>query len=80
VARGAPISPKCIAGSERYELQLREVSSALLGRPDHDVGAVRRAFGHVPVAGYFAAGEIGPVAGKNFLHGFTASILFFCEA
>jgi small ligand-binding sensory domain FIST len=32
----------------------------------------------VPVAGYFAAGEIGPVAGKNFLHGL--SILLFREA
>jgi small ligand-binding sensory domain FIST len=49
--------------------------SALFGQPDHDVSAVRRAFGDVPVAGFFAAGEIGPVAGKNFLHGFTASIL-----
>jgi len=26
------------------------------------------------------AGEIGPVAGKNFLHGFTASILLFRES
>ena len=51
--------------------------SALFGQPDHDVNAVRRAFGDVPVAGFFAAGEIGPVAGKNFLHGFTASILLF---
>ena len=50
---------------------------ALFGEPDHDVGAVRRVFGDVPVAGFFAAGEIGPVAGKNFLHGFTASILLF---
>jgi len=53
---------------------------ALFGEPDHDVGAVRRVFGNVPVAGFFAAGEIGPVAGKNFLHGFTASILLFREA
>jgi small ligand-binding sensory domain FIST len=29
------------------------------------------------VAGCFAAGEIGPVAGRNFVHGFTASILAF---
>jgi len=53
---------------------------ALFGEPDHDIGAVRRVFGDVPVAGFFAAGEIGPVAGKNFLHGFTASILLFREA
>lgn len=48
---------------------------ALFGQPDHDVGAVRRAFGDVPVAGFFAAGELGPVGGRNFLHGFTASLL-----
>src|SRR5438046_166959 len=49
----------------------------LFGQPDHDVGAVRRAFGEIPVAGFFAAGELGPVAGRNFVHGFTASILLF---
>jgi small ligand-binding sensory domain FIST len=30
-----------------------------------------------PTAGFFAAGEIGNVGGKNFLHGFTASVLLF---
>ena len=49
----------------------------LFGQPDHDVGAVSRAFGEIPVAGFFAAGELGPVAGRNFVHGFTASILLF---
>ncbi|HEV8534510.1 MAG TPA: FIST N-terminal domain-containing protein [Candidatus Limnocylindria bacterium] len=49
----------------------------LFGQPDHDVGAVRRAFGEIPVAGFFAAGELGPVAGRNFVHGFTASLLLF---
>jgi small ligand-binding sensory domain FIST len=48
---------------------------ALFGQPHHDVGAVQRAFGDVPVAGFFAAGELGPVGGRNFLHGFTASML-----
>ena len=57
-----------------------EVRSALFGQPEQDVGAVRRAFGDVPVADCFAAGEIGPVAGKDVLHGFTASIFFIREA
>jgi len=48
---------------------------ALFGQPDHDVGAVRSAFGDVPVAGFFAAGELGPVGQRNFVHGFTASLL-----
>lgn len=42
---------------------------------DHDVQAVRRSLGVDAVAGFFANGEIGPVAGKNHVHGFTASIL-----
>jgi small ligand-binding sensory domain FIST len=44
---------------------------------DHDVLAVRAGLETTGVAGFFAAGEIGPVAGRNYLHGFTASILVF---
>jgi small ligand-binding sensory domain FIST len=29
--------------------------------------------------GFNCAGEIGPVGGKNFLHGFTASIALFVD-
>ena len=47
----------------------------LFGQPNHDVTAVRRAFGDIPVAGFFAAGELGPIAGRSFVHGFTASML-----
>lgn len=65
--------PAEVAGALLFSCNGR--GSALFGQPDHDVNAVRRAFGDVPVAGFFAAGELGPVAGKNFLHGFTASIL-----
>ncbi|GEL18725.1 FIST signal transduction protein [Pseudonocardia asaccharolytica] len=44
---------------------------------DHDVEAVRVGLGIDGVAGFFAAGEIGPVGGRNQLHGFTASLLAF---
>jgi small ligand-binding sensory domain FIST len=44
---------------------------------DHDVLAVRSGLNTTGVAGFFAAGEIGPVGGRNHLHGFTASILVF---
>ena len=46
----------------------------LFGEPDHDAAALAEAFGPVPTAGFFCNGEIGPVGGSNYLHGFTASI------
>lgn len=45
--------------------------------PHHDAGALARQFDKLPLAGFFAAGELGPVGGQNFLHGFTASIALF---
>lgn len=51
--------------------------ASMFASADHDVAAVRRGLGISGVAGFFAGGEIGPVAGRNHLHGFTASILAF---
>lgn len=45
--------------------------AALYGMPGRDSGMFRRAFGDVPLGGMFCAGEIGPVQGATFLHGFT---------
>jgi small ligand-binding sensory domain FIST len=50
----------------------------LFGEPDHDVRRVEEALG-LPVAGFFCNGEIGPVGGRNFLHGYTASIGIFAK-
>jgi small ligand-binding sensory domain FIST len=66
-------------------LQGRKADAALLftcnGRgtrlfeaPDHDVAVLTEELGRIAVAGFFAAGELGPVGGHNFLHGFTASV------
>lgn len=49
----------------------------LFGVPDHDADAVADALGRVPLAGAFCAGEVGPVAGSNHVHGFTASLALF---
>ena len=49
----------------------------LFPQPDHDAAAVRAAVGDVPLAGLFAQGELGPVGGRNFIHGFTASLALF---
>lgn len=47
--------------------------------PGHDVRVMRELLGNVPLAGCFCGGEFGPVGGKNFVHGFTASIALFYE-
>ena len=49
----------------------------LFGVADHDATVVRDAFGAIPVAGGFCAGELGPVGGHNHVHGFTASLALF---
>lgn len=47
--------------------------------PGHDIGALRDILGSVPTAGFFCGGEFGPIGGRNFVHGFTASIALFRE-
>jgi small ligand-binding sensory domain FIST len=49
----------------------------LFGEADHDVRTLRRHLGDIPTAGFFCNGEIGCVGGRNFVHGFTASIALF---
>lgn len=70
----------------------------LFDHPDHDAGAIQRAFASVtpgpeqakggrvvstgdgstvPMAGCFAAGEIGPVGDQSYLHGHSACAVMF---
>jgi small ligand-binding sensory domain FIST len=51
----------------------------LFPEPHHDARAIRSEAGAIPLAGFFAQGELGPVAGQNFIHGFTASVALFEE-
>lgn len=48
--------------------------------PHHDISVLQTRLGPIPVAGFFAGGEFGPVGGKNFLHGYTASMALFYES
>lgn len=45
----------------------------LFSMPDHDAAMFASATSSAPSAGFFCNGEIGPVGGTNFLHGYTAS-------
>lgn len=71
-ARGEPFASLLFACSGR--------GARMFGLPNHDAGVIEETFGKVPLAGLFCNGEIGPVGGTNFVHGFTASAAFFCNA
>jgi small ligand-binding sensory domain FIST len=51
----------------------------MFGVADHDASTIAELLGGIPLAGFFAAGEIGPIAGRNALHGFTASMALFVD-
>jgi uncharacterized protein (TIGR01777 family) len=71
---------RCAAAADRWGAPAAALLFACAGRgqglfgvPNHDAGLMADAFGPVPLAGFFCSGEFGPVAGRNFLHGYTAS-------
>ena len=47
----------------------------LFPEPHHDAMVVSESLAGAPVAGMFCAGELGPIGGHNFTHGFTASVV-----
>ncbi|HEV3205273.1 MAG TPA: FIST N-terminal domain-containing protein [Gemmataceae bacterium] len=51
--------------------------SRLFGKPHHDAGVIQKEIPNIPVAGFFAQGELGPIGRQNFIHGFTASVVLF---
>ena len=49
--------------------------SSMFDSQHHDAAQLQAALGpDLPLSGFFANGEVGPVAGRNFLHGFSASV------
>lgn len=77
-----------VLGAVRRSIGLEAVAGALVfsagtrGRAmfpttDHDVAAVSGVLGTESVAGFLTSGEIGPLAGRNHVHGFSATVLAF---
>ena len=68
-----------IAGALLFTCNGRGASlfGASHGGVDHDPALVSSALGAHGVGGLFATGELGPVAGRNALHGLTACLLAF---
>jgi small ligand-binding sensory domain FIST len=50
---------------------------SLYGIPHQDVKTIQAISGKLPIGGFFCSGEIGPVGGTNFVHGYTASLGLF---
>ncbi len=50
---------------------------SLYGTAHQDVKTIEMIGGKVPIGGFFCNGEIGPIGGTNFLHGYTASVGLF---
>ena len=47
------------------------------GRPGHDSARLEESLGRIPLGGFFCGGEIGPVGGTTYLHGYTSSLALF---
>jgi small ligand-binding sensory domain FIST len=73
-ARGNALGEGGVAGALLFTCNGR--GSGLYGEPGRDAAAVAEQLG-APHGGFFCAGEIGPVGGRNFLHGFTATLAIF---
>jgi small ligand-binding sensory domain FIST len=46
---------------------------SLYGSSNHDAERFQHYFGTIPLGGFFCNGEIGPVGGVTYLHGYTSS-------
>jgi small ligand-binding sensory domain FIST len=71
-----------LAGREIYGGCLFACNSRgrnFFGRPNHDAALVQEYFGPLGTGGFFCNGELGPVAGKNYLHGHTAALALFVK-
>ncbi|MBI3548663.1 MAG: FIST C-terminal domain-containing protein [Elusimicrobia bacterium] len=44
----------------------------LYGVANHDTDAFLKSVGQLPISGFFSNGEIGPVGGATYLHGYTS--------
>ena len=73
--RAARELPSPAAGALMFTCNGR--GSHMFGSAGHDAGALAREIGPAPAAGFFCAGEIGPVGARSFVHGFSTSVALF---
>jgi small ligand-binding sensory domain FIST len=73
-ARADALGPAGAAGALLFTCNGR--GAHMFAQPDHDAALLDEEL-RAPAGGFFCAGEIGPVGGRNFLHGFTATMAVF---
>ncbi len=73
--RAEAVGNERLAGALLFSCNGR--GQAMFGPCDHDAAMVQRELGGAPAAGFFAAGELGPVGWRSFLHTFTATVGVF---
>lgn len=76
--RVADSGQKPIAGAMFFGCNGR--GSRMWPESNHEINVLHEIVGDIPTAGFFCAGEFGPIGGKNFIHAFTASIALFRPA
>ena len=76
-ARMAALGGRVPAGALLFSCNGR--GRGMFGHDHHDASALDHVLGGAPAAGFFAAGEIGPVGGQYFLHGYTATVAVFAS-
>ena len=58
---------------------MRGRGAGLFGAVDHDTSLFEEQLGPAPLGGFFCNGEIGPVGGATFVHGYTSAFAMFRE-
>ena len=76
--RAALDKPTSAAGALMFTCMGR--GEGLYGQPDFDSHLFSRYLNNVPLSGFFCNGEIGPVAGSTFLHGYTSVFGIFHQS
>jgi len=52
---------------------------SLYEEPNFDSDLFRQYLGEIPLGGFFCNGEIGPIGGNTYLHGYTSVFGIFCQ-
>lgn len=76
-SRKGPFSEERISSMGALLFSCVGRGSYLYKAPNHDTNLFHKIVGHLPVTGFFCNGEIGPVGGTTYIHGYTSCFGLF---